>query len=96
MFDFIRAGPVRAATNIRNTVRFDYQPCVCKDYKETGSCGFGDSCVFVHDRSDYKMGWEIEKEWEEEQNKKYKGISLADRPKTNFQKFERRDAFKPF
>lgn len=23
---------------------------VCKDYKETGRCGYGDSCVFMHDR----------------------------------------------
>ena len=32
---------------------------ICKDYKETGYCSFGDSCKFIHDRSDYKSGWEI-------------------------------------
>ena len=42
-------------------MRFDYQPDVCKDYKETGFCGYGDACKFVHDRSDYKSGWEIER-----------------------------------
>lgn len=39
--------------------RFDYQPDICKDYKETGRCGYGDSCkvsvetlrVTVRDRS---------------------------------------------
>ena len=36
-----------------------------KDYKETGFCGFGDSCKFIHDRSDYKMGWQIEREMKE-------------------------------
>lgn len=34
-------GPMRAPTNIRSTVRWDYQPDICKDYKETGFCGFG-------------------------------------------------------
>lgn len=46
------------------TVRWDYQPDVCKDYKETGYCGFGDSCKFMHDRSDYKHGWQLERDWE--------------------------------
>ena len=43
------------------TVRFDYQPDICKDYKETGYCGYGDSCKFIHDRGDYKSGWEIDR-----------------------------------
>lgn len=34
-------GPMRAPTNVRSTVRWDYQPDICKDYKETGFCGFG-------------------------------------------------------
>ena len=54
-------GPLRANVNVRSTVRFDYQPDVCKDYKETGYCGYGDACKFVHDRSDYKSGWELER-----------------------------------
>ncbi|KAI1301307.1 putative E3 ubiquitin-protein ligase [Halotydeus destructor] len=57
-----RKGPVRAPENIRSTVRWDYQPNLCKDYKETGFCGFGDSCIFLHDRTDYKQGWQIELE----------------------------------
>ncbi len=57
---FIRKGPIRAPDNIRSTVRWDYQPDICKDYKETGFCGFGDSCKFLHDRSDYKAGWQLE------------------------------------
>eukprot|EP01031_Cornospumella_fuschlensis_P046071 gene46071-56396_t len=63
-------GPMKAPTFLRSTVRFDYQPDICKDYKETGFCGFGDSCKFLHDRSDYKSGWQLEKEWEEKQNNK--------------------------
>lgn len=92
-------GPLRAPSNIRMTVRFDYQPDICKaspisfpscvfcrevcglsafkkfidhkealkcdlcpqDYKETGYCGYGDACKFIHDRGDYKSGWELER-----------------------------------
>ncbi|KAI8137371.1 hypothetical protein BJV82DRAFT_635628 [Fennellomyces sp. T-0311] len=61
----MQVGPQRAPANVRVTARFDYQPDVCKDYKETGFCGYGDSCIFLHDRGDYKTGWQLEKEWEE-------------------------------
>jgi RING finger protein 113A len=60
----VRKGPIRAPTNIRASVRWDYAPDICKDYKETGFCGFGDSCIFLHDRSDYKHGWQLEREVE--------------------------------
>lgn len=74
---FVRKGPVRAPDNIRSTVRWDYQPDICKDYKETGFCGFGDSCKFLHDRSDYKAGWQLEMETirkgdDEDDDDKYK------------------------
>lgn len=61
----VRKGPVRAPAHLRATVRWDYQPDICKDYKETGFCGFGDSCKFLHDRSDYKFGWQLEREIQE-------------------------------
>ena len=60
----VRKGPIRAPTNIRASVRWDDAPDICKDYKETGFCGFGDSCIFLHDRSDYKHGWQLEREVE--------------------------------
>ena len=63
-------GPLRASAHIRWSVRFDYQPDLCKDYKETGYCGYGDSCKFLHDRGDYKAGWQIDREWEEKEKKK--------------------------
>ena len=25
---------------------------------------FGDSCKFLHDRGDYKQGWQLDREWE--------------------------------
>lgn len=54
---------------IKSTIRTDYQPDICKDYKETGFCGFGDSCKFLHDRSDYKQGWQLDQEWAKGQYK---------------------------
>ena len=54
-------GPQRAPAHLRATVRWDYAPDICKDFKETGFCGFGDSCKFMHDRSDYKFGWQLER-----------------------------------
>lgn len=38
------AGPLKAPVFIRQATRFDYQPDLCKDYKETGFCGFGGMC----------------------------------------------------
>jgi RING finger protein 113A len=64
------AGPARAPVHYRATSRFDYQPDICKDFRDTGFCGYGDACKFLHDRSDYKSGWQIEKQWEEQQKKK--------------------------
>ncbi|KAL8429389.1 hypothetical protein Efla_001227 [Eimeria flavescens] len=63
-------GPVRGANNVRLTMYIDYKPEICKDYKETGYCGYGDCCKFLHDRTDYKEGWQVDKEWEEVQRKK--------------------------
>ena len=63
-------GPLRASAHIRMSVRFDYQPDLCKDYKETGYCGYGDACKFLHDRGDYKSGWQMEKEWDEKEKKR--------------------------
>jgi len=62
-------GPQKQST-ARAISRFDYQPDLCKDYNETGYCGYGDSCKFLHDRGDYKTGWQLEKEHEEEQKRK--------------------------
>eukprot|EP00931_Biecheleriopsis_adriatica_P007596 TRINITY_DN108866_c0_g1_i1.p1 TRINITY_DN108866_c0_g1~~TRINITY_DN108866_c0_g1_i1.p1 ORF type:complete len:370 (-),score=89.01 TRINITY_DN108866_c0_g1_i1:115-1224(-) len=68
-------GPLRSSmSNVRSTIRVEYafssqglDGGFCKDYKETGYCGFGDSCKFAHDRGDYKSGFQLEQEWEEKQ-----------------------------
>ncbi|KAI1114098.1 hypothetical protein F5Y14DRAFT_415422 [Nemania sp. NC0429] len=59
-----RVGPIKAATNIRTITTTDFAPDVCKDYKQTGFCGFGDNCKFLHAREDYKQGWQLDREWE--------------------------------
>ena len=50
---------------------------MCKDYKQTGFCGFGDSCKFLHAREDYKQGWELDKEWEKVGDKGKRGGKAA-------------------
>jgi RING finger protein 113A len=54
----------KAPTTVRNTCRFDYHKGLCKDWHDAGYCIFGDSCIYMHDRGDYKTGWELEKDWE--------------------------------
>ncbi|KAI0111193.1 hypothetical protein GGR51DRAFT_509230 [Nemania sp. FL0031] len=59
-----KVGPIKAATNIRTVTTTDFAPDVCKDYKQTGFCGFGDNCKFLHSREDYKQGWQLDRDWE--------------------------------
>jgi hypothetical protein len=70
-----QTGPLRAPSNLRVTSVLDYKPDVCKDYKETGYCGYGDTCIYMHDRGDYKSGYELEKEWQAKS--KLKAAALA-------------------
>ncbi|KAK8073940.1 autophagy-like protein 3 [Apiospora phragmitis] len=57
-------GPIKAPTNIRTVTTTDFAPDVCKDYKQTGFCGFGDNCKYLHAREDYAQGWKLDREWE--------------------------------
>ncbi|CCC08758.1 hypothetical protein SMACR_05398 [Sordaria macrospora] len=59
-----KVGPIKAPSNIRTITITDMAPDVCKDYKQTGFCGFGDNCKFLHAREDYAHGWQLDKEWE--------------------------------
>ncbi|WWC71855.1 uncharacterized protein I206_105814 [Kwoniella pini CBS 10737] len=56
----MKTGPIKATSHVRTITVMDYQPDVCKDYKETGFCGYGDSCKFLHDRGDYLAGWQMD------------------------------------
>ena len=59
-----KVGPMKAPTNVRVNTEFDYKPDICKDYKQTGFCGYGDGCRFLHAREDVKQGWQLDREWE--------------------------------
>jgi RING finger protein 113A len=72
-----QVGPMKAATNIRTITVTDYAPDVCKDYKQTGFCGFGDNCKFLHAREDYAAGWKLDKEWEMSNKAKKPGGTIV-------------------
>ncbi len=59
-----QVGPVKSSSNVRTITVTDYAPDVCKDYKQTGFCGFGDNCKYLHAREDYKAGWQLDRDWE--------------------------------
>lgn len=67
---FASVGPTRVFNTIKHTNTIDYNPSRCKDFHEAGYCVFGDSCIFAHDRSDYKFGWEQEIDWDKKQKRK--------------------------
>ncbi|PRQ42773.1 putative transcription factor C3H family [Rosa chinensis] len=40
---------------------------------------YGDSCKFVHDRGDYKSGWQMEREWDETEKVRKRNLALLAR-----------------
>jgi hypothetical protein len=45
----------------RTTIRIDYQRDICKGYKDTGFCSYGDNCKVLDNRGDYKQSWQLDR-----------------------------------
>jgi RING finger protein 113A len=65
-----RRGPQTASAYARVATVMDYAMPICKDWKERGVCGYGDNCIYLHDRTDYKSGWQLDRDYEEALKKK--------------------------
>ncbi|KAH7379403.1 hypothetical protein DE146DRAFT_706631 [Phaeosphaeria sp. MPI-PUGE-AT-0046c] len=73
-----QVGPQKSSSNVRTITITDYTPDVCKDYKQTGFCGFGDNCKYLHAREDYAAGWKLDRDWEmSTKGKKLEGTVVA-------------------
>ena len=68
-------GPMRASANVRMTFIMDYKPDICKDYKETGYCGYGDSANLCTTEGITSTGWQLDREWEEKEKARKEALA---------------------
>lgn len=66
--------------HLYSSASIDYNPSRCKDFHDSGYCSWGDSCIYAHDRTNYKQGWELDREWEEARRKELEAVRVAAEP----------------
>ena len=76
---------------IKSSIRVDYKPGICKDFRDTGFCGFGDNCIFLHDRSDLYMGWELDNIFNMEEHRKKFLTKKRQMPKIKEAEFNKKE-----
>ncbi len=76
-------GPLNQQNYVKVTTRMDHNPELCKPYFETGHCPFGDTCIFIHDRTDYKSGHQLELEYMQELKRRQKKLLTGDKEDDN-------------
>lgn len=90
----VARGPSRdiQSASMRAITVIDYAPDVCKDYKQTGFCGFGDTCKFLHDRGDFKQGWQLDRDWESAAQSRRMAIVSSDQQTGESEARDRQEA----
>ena len=61
---------LKKKSHFKTACNVDFNPSRCKDFHDNGYCGWGASCLYAHDRTDYKAGWELDNQWEKEERDK--------------------------
>ena len=76
---------------IKSSIRIDYKSGICKDFRDTGFCGFGDNCIFMHDRSDLYQGWELDNIFNMEEHRKKFLTKKRQMPKIKEAEFNKKE-----
>jgi RING finger protein 113A len=74
---WMRSGPMRQSATISGITTYDHQPDICKDYRDSGRCRWGDTCKFMHDRGGYLSGAQVDADWNRKQAERAKQLAAG-------------------